>query len=123
MARSPQKSKLKLMKLALESLLGVEMNSCASPRKVLEVKDTWVNISATVDTGAAGHVMLAEMFPRVKLDRTSATKKFVAASEKKSKTWVRKPYRSSPLKERRCIEIHECKCCEALDLNEEGRAS
>ena len=73
--------------------------SCASPRKVIEVKDNWVNIRATMDTGAAGHVMPAEMFPRVKLDRTTATKKFVAATGENSKTWVRKPYHSSPLKE------------------------
>ena len=33
-----------------------------------------------MDTGAAGHVMPAEMFSRVKLDRTSATKKCVAAN-------------------------------------------
>ena len=44
-----------------------------------------MNIGATVDTGAAGHVMPAEMFVRVKLDRTSATKKFVAASGKRIK--------------------------------------
>ena len=49
------------------------------PRKVIEVKDNWVNIRATMGTGAAEHVMPAEMFPRVKLDRTSTTKKFVAA--------------------------------------------
>ena len=67
--------------------------------KFIEVKDNWVNIRATMDTGAAGHVMPAEMFPRVKLDRTSTTKKFVQQMEKRSKTWVRKPYHSSPLKE------------------------
>ena len=33
-----------------------------------------------MDTGAAGHAMPAEMPPRVKLDRTSTTKKFVAAA-------------------------------------------
>ena len=38
-----------------------------------------------MDTGAAGHVMLAEMFPRVELDRTSTTKKFVAANGEKIK--------------------------------------
>ena len=38
-----------------------------------------------MDTGAAGHVMLAEMFPRVKLDRTNTTKKFVAANGEKTK--------------------------------------
>ena len=64
-----KKSKLKLKKLDHVSLLSVE----ASPRKVIEVKDNWVNIRATMDTGAAGHVVPADMFPRVKLDRTSTT--------------------------------------------------
>ena len=41
-----------------QSLLSVENKSCASPRKVIDVKDNWVNIRVTVDTGAAGHVML-----------------------------------------------------------------
>ena len=52
-----KKSKLNLEKLAHKSLLSVENNTCASPRKVIEVKDNWVNIRATMDTGAAGHVM------------------------------------------------------------------
>ena len=97
-----KKSKLKSKEVAHESLLSVENKSCASPKKVIEVKDNWVNIRATVDTGAAGHVMLAEMFRRVKLDRTTATKKLVAAHGETLKTWVRKPYHSSPLKE--CTE-------------------
>ena len=75
-----KKSKSKMKKFAHESLLSVEHNSCASPRKVIEVKDNWVNIGATMDTGAAGYVLPAEMFPRVKLDRTSTAKKFDAAS-------------------------------------------
>ena len=58
----------------------MENKSCASPRKVIEVKDSWVDIRGTMDTGAAGLVMPAEMFQRVKLDRTTATKKFVAAN-------------------------------------------
>ena len=41
-----KKSKLKMKKFAHESLLSVENNSCASPRKVIEVKDNWVNIRA-----------------------------------------------------------------------------
>ena len=84
-----KKSKLKMKRCAQESVLSVENNSCASSRKVVGVKDDWVNIRATMDTGAARHVMPAETSPRVKLDRTSTTKKFVA--EKRSKTWVRKP--------------------------------
>ena len=76
-----KKSKLKTKKFAHESSLSVENNSCASPKNVIQVKDNWVDIRATMDTGAAGHVMRAEMFPRVKLDRTTKTKKFVAANE------------------------------------------
>ena len=77
-----------------------------------------------MDTGAAGHAMPAEMFPRVKVDRTTATKNCVAANGETSKTWVRKPYHSSPLKE--CTDAQknqERERCEAFDLNEEGRAS
>ena len=32
-----------------------------------------------MDSGAAGHVMLETMFPRVKLERKTSLKKFVAA--------------------------------------------
>ena len=65
-----KKSRLK-KKLDHESSLSVENNSGVPARKVIEVKDNGVNIRATMDTGAAGHVMLEEMFPRVKLDRMS----------------------------------------------------
>ena len=47
-----KKPKLK-KKLDHESLLSVENNSGVLPRKVIKVKDNWVNISATLDTGAA----------------------------------------------------------------------
>ena len=70
-----KKSNVKTKKFAHESLLRVEDNSCASPRKVIEVKDKWVNFRATMDTGVAGHVMPTETFPRVKLDRTTTTEK------------------------------------------------
>ena len=49
-----KKSKLKPRKLNHDSLLSVENNPGVPPRKVIEVKDNWVNIRATVDTGAAG---------------------------------------------------------------------
>ena len=47
-----KKSKLKKKKKRLdhESLLSVENNSGVPPRKVIEVKDNWVNIRATMDT-------------------------------------------------------------------------
>ena len=92
-----KKSKLKMKKFAHESLLSVENNSCASPRKVFEVKDMWVNTRATMDTGVAGHVTSAEMFPRVKLDCTSTTKNSVAASGEKIKDLGEKtiPFKSA----------------------------
>ena len=74
-----KKPKLKKKKLDLKSWLSVEINSGVHPRKVIEVKGSGVDIRATMETGAAGHVMPAEMFLRVKLDRTSTTNKFVAA--------------------------------------------
>ena len=100
-------SKLKSKKVAHESQLSVENKSCASPRKVIEVKDSWVNIMATMDTGAVGHVMPAEMFLRVKLDRTTTTKKFLQVRARSAQMH----------------KIQERERCEALDLNEEGRAS
>ena len=86
-----KKSKLKLKKLDHVSLLSVEKNSCASPRNVIEVKDNWVIIRATMHTRVAGHVMLAETF--------SQQRNSLQRMEKRSMTWVRKPYHSSPMKE------------------------
>ena len=87
-----KKSKLKLKKLAHESLLSVENNSGVPPRKVIKVKDNWVNISATLDTG----LHPAEIFSRVTLDRTRTTKRFVAASGDRIKDLVEKtiPFKS-----------------------------
>ena len=45
----------------------------------LEVKDRWVKVRVTMDSGAAGHVMTETMFPRVQLERKTSPKKFVAA--------------------------------------------
>ena len=93
-----KKSELK-KKLDYELLLSVENNSGVLPREVIEVKDNWVNIRATRDTGAAGDVMSAEMFPRVTLDRTSTTKEVLCSKWRKDQTPVRRPYHSSPWKE------------------------
>ena len=49
-----------------------------------------------MDTGVAGHIMLAETCPRVNLDRTSATNKFVAANGERVKDMGEKtiPFKS-----------------------------
>ena len=51
-----------------------------------QVKDRWVKGRVTVDSGAAGHVMLEAMFPRVKLERKTAPKKLVAAFREQIRT-------------------------------------
>ena len=52
----------------------------SSPKKIVEVTDRWVKVRVTMDSGAAGHVMLEATFPRVKLERKASPKKFVAAN-------------------------------------------
>ena len=45
------------------------------------MKDRWVKVRVTMDSGAAGLVMLEGMFPRVKLERKEISpKRFVAAN-------------------------------------------
>ena len=44
------------------------------------VRDKWVKVRCTMDSGAAGRVMPETMFPRVKLERKTSPKKFVAAN-------------------------------------------
>ena len=103
--KSPaRKSKLKTKKFAHESLLSVENNSCASPRKVIEVKDNWVYTRAIMYTGAA-----------VKLDRTSTTKKFVAANGEKIKDLGEKtiPFRSVE-GVHRCFEFRSARVVKPL---------
>ena len=62
-----KKPKLKTKKFAHESLLSVENNSCPSPRKVVEVKDNWVNIRATGRQELQG-MSCRQRCSRVKLD-------------------------------------------------------
>ena len=114
--KSPaRKSKLKTKKFAHESLLSVENNSCASPRIVIEDKDNWVCTRAIMDTETAGHVMPSETFSRVKLDRTSTTKKFVAANGEKIKDLGEKtiPFRSVE-GVHRCFEFRSAKVVKPL---------
>ena len=62
------------------SLLSVESSYDLSPKKIVEEKDKWVKVRATMDSGAAGHVMPEAMFPHVKIERKTPSKKFVAAN-------------------------------------------
>ena len=61
------------------TLLSVENSDKSSSKKIIEVTGRWVKVRSTMDSGAAGHVMLEGMFTRVKLERKSSPNKFVAA--------------------------------------------
>ena len=88
------------------------------------MKNNWENVKVTMDTGAAGHVMPSEMFPRLKMDCTSARKKFVAANGDRIEDMGEKtiPFKAAE-GVHRVHKIQECKRRETLDLNEEGPTS
>ena len=75
-----RRNKPRVKKAYQASLLSVESSHNLSPKKIVEVKDKWVKVRVTTDSGAAGHVMPETMFPRVKLERKTSLKKFVAAN-------------------------------------------
>ena len=62
------------------SWLSVENRYNSSPKNIVDVKDRWVKVRVTMDSGAAGHAMLEAMFPSVKLERKTSPKRFVAAN-------------------------------------------
>ena len=74
-----RQSKQRAKKVNQASLLRVESSHSLSPKKNVEVKDKWVKVRVTMDSGAAGHVMPETMFPHVKLELKTSLKKFVAA--------------------------------------------
>ena len=82
--------KQKVKKSNQASLLRVEHSHNSSPMKVIEVKDRWLKVRATMDAAAAGHVVLEVMFPRVKLERKTSSKKFVASNGEQIKDLVEK---------------------------------
>ena len=75
-----RRNKQKVKRANQASLLNVESSQSLSPKKIVEVRDKWVKVRVTMDSGAAGHVMSETMFPRVKLERRTSPKKFVAAN-------------------------------------------
>ena len=93
------------------------------PKEIIAVKDKLVKVRVTMDSGAAGHVKLETMFPRVKLERKTSPKKRVAASE---------PIRhlGEPENSAQNIwgnsEVHngqECECLHASHLNAKSNPS
>ena len=75
-----KREKQKMKRANQVSLLSMESCHNSKTKEITEVKDRWVKVRVTMDSGAAGHVMPETMFPRVKLERKASPKKFVAAN-------------------------------------------
>ena len=80
-----KRSKQRAKRVKQESLLCVESCKNSDSKKVVEMKDKWVKVRVTMDSGAAGHVMPETMFPHVKFERKTSPKKFVAANGEQKK--------------------------------------
>ena len=92
-----RRSKQRAKKATQASLSSVESSHNLSPKKIVEVKGKWVKVRVTMDSGAAGHVMLETMFPHVKLERKTSSKKFVAANGEQIKDLgeKKKPFKTN----------------------------
>ena len=62
------------------SLLSVENSQNSGSKKNIDVKDRWMKVRDTMDFEASGDVMLEGMLPRVRVDRKTSPKRFVAAN-------------------------------------------
>ena len=94
-------SKQRMKKVNQASLLSVETCNSSSPKKIVEVKDKWVKVGVTLDSGAAGHVMPETMFSHVKPSEKRRRRSLWHQMENKSKTWVRKQFHSRQTRESR----------------------
>ena len=88
-----KQNKRKVKKANQASLLSVENSHNSNPKKIVEVKDKWVKVRVTVDSGVAGHVM-----PET---RKTTPKKFVAANEEQIKDLGEKKSHSRQTRESR----------------------
>ena len=111
----------------------MESSQNLSSKKVMEVRDKWVKVRVTMDSGAAGHVMPETMFPCVKLERKKSPKKFVAANGEQIKDLGEKniPFKTNEGIQR-CITFRsanvvkplismKCEWCQTSHFNAKGR--
>ena len=98
--------------------MSVENSHNSSPKKIVDVKDRWVKVRVPMDSGAAGQMMLEAMFPRVKLERKTSPKKFVAANGEQIRDLVEKniPFKSNEGIQR-CITFRSASVVKLLYLN------
>ena len=75
-----------------------------------------------MDSGAASHVMLETMFPRVKLERKTSPVKFVVANGEQIKDLGVKniPLKKNKRGNSKVQNIQKCECCQTSHLNAKG---
>ena len=117
-----RRSKHRMKKVNQASLLSVESSHSLSPKKI-EVKDTWVKVRVTMDSGAAGQLMPETMFPHVKLERKTSPKKFVAANREQIKDLGGKSVPFTTNGVQRCITFRSANAVKPINFNAKGRPS
>ena len=118
-----RRSKQRAKKDNQASLLSMENSYNSNPKKIVEVKDKWVKVRVTMNSGAAGHVMPETMFPRVKLERKTTPKKFVAANGEQIKDLGGKTIPFKTTRESRGAQHSEVLMFSNPHFNAQGRPS
>ena len=110
-----RRNKRKTKKTNQASLLSVKSSQNLSSKKVVEVRDKWVKVKVTMDSGAAGHVVPETMYPCVKLERKKSPKKLVAANGEQIKDLGKKniPFKTNE-GIRRCITFRSANVVKPL---------
>ena len=84
----------------------------SSSKKIIEVKDRWVKVRVTMDSGASGHVTPEGLFPRIKLEHKTPPKKFAAANGERIKDLCEKYFRSKHIQ--RCTTFRSASVVKPL---------
>ena len=94
-----RRDKRKVKKANQASSLSLENSQHSNSKKIIEVKDRWVQVRVIMDSGVAGHVMLEGMFPRVRFEHKTSPKRFVAANVEQIRDSGEKLFQSRPMRE------------------------
>ena len=109
MGRSDQQKKTPQTE---ESHACVQHSEGSSSQKRIEEEDNWVTVRVIMDFGAAGDLMLAGIFPHVKLEHKTAPKEFFwKLLVNHSEAWVRRLFHS-----RHTRKFNRCTTLSAVKL-------
>ena len=96
-----RRNKQKAKRANQASLLSVESSKILNSKKVREMKDKWVKVRVTMDSGAAGHVMpeTIQCSLMSNLNARRRQRSLWLQTENRPKTWVRKTFYSKRMRE------------------------